>query len=549
MARKKLTSPTSVLGLHFQPDAIQVVEVRKHGAEFVATAAGTVQMTPGYLEPSAAGGTGYIGQKLRSLLKEIGSSTKSAYIGVPSHASMTRQIDLPPIPEAELRTAIDGEIRHHQMLSDKGGTFDFMVMGDIQDNVERNVLVMAADDLFLWRIQDILKEAGVTAEAFVPIHSAALRSALGTPPKQPTLYVSLDMNSTEIAIVDEESTRLYRRIDVRGSDLVVKAAKIEQEAELATASAGLHEGEVPFALRLAQEGRSEGIDPVIASRLVTELRRSLEYFRRQNPSELPVQDATIVVADDRLMEISDMIATDLGLNIVRGSNGLLTQGSATHELSTLPDIGEYAPAIGLGLQAFDYGAASLKPFSLRPSERVVERATKVNQSLVPALIGSAAIGVLGLSVTLVYYFGANKIEAQNVVDQGKLDKLVEEYLPMQQEAQLEMRAMGELALAGIPFPPIMDQVSDSLHDDLGILTATFDTGGRISLEGESRNEEAIISTLNRLRMSGGFYNTDVIKIASQTTSGLRFSIRSQYDLENPARLAIEDYSAAQEVTE
>ena len=270
MGLSRNSKPSSVLGVQFRQDSIGVVEMRKGGGTYVVTAAGSTDITPGYLEPGAPGGTAYVGQKLRALLKDIGATAKYALVGVPSHGTMTRLIELPPLPDEEMRIAIDGEIREHQMLTETGGAFDYCPVGQGSEQTKRDVLVMAADDIILWRLQDIVKDAGLRLLAFAPVHSAAMRSMLNEPLSEPTLHVSVGMGSCEVAIFDGSKTLMYRRIDVRGSDLVVQAAKLEEEAEMAASSAGLHEGEIPFALKLAQEGKQQGIDPVIASRLTTD---------------------------------------------------------------------------------------------------------------------------------------------------------------------------------------------------------------------------------------------------------------------------------------
>jgi len=539
MALNKKSRPSAILGVQFRQDSIAVVEMRKSGSTHIVTAAGSAELAQGYLEPNAPGGTAYIGQKLRALLKEIGATAKNAMVAVPSHGTMTRLIELPPLPDDEMRMAIDGEIREHQMLTETGGAFDYSPIGEGTEQTKRTVLVMAADDIILWRLQDIIKTAGLRLHEFVPSHSAAMRSMLGDPLSEPTLHVSVGMSSCEMAIFDGTDCRMYRRIDVRGSDLVVQAASLDEEEEMAAESAGLHSGEIPFALKLAQEGRAEGIDPVIAARLTTELRRSLDYHNRQNPNEHPISRAKVVISDDRLSEVRERIGEDLGLDAQVGEATIVVQGSARLVLSGAPDVKGYAPAVGLALQNFGHAGDTLHAFTLAAAGRVVERTSNVRKTLVPTLVIAGFFALAGLGITMVLNATARILESENDALSRDLNALKAEYLPIQEAAQLEMTAMGELAIRGIPFPPIMDQISGAQHGDLWLTKSTFDVGGRISLQGEARNEAAIISTLNRLRMSGGFYETYLDRFDQRQNKGIQFSISSRYDLQNPARIAIE----------
>ena len=180
---------------------------------------------------------------------------------------------------------------------------------------------------------------------------------------------------------------------------------------------------------------------------------------------------------------------------------------------------------------------------------MIAHASNLNKTLVPTLVIAGFFGLAGLGITLVLNATARILESENAELTRDLDQLKAEYLPMQEAAQLEIRAMGELATRGIPYPPIMDQISDAQHHDLWLTKATYDVGGRISLKGEARNEAAIIATLNRLRVSGGFYETYLERFDQRQQKDIQFNISSRYDLQNPARIAIEAMSDELEPTE
>ena len=71
-----------ILGIAFGNDQIRVVEVRRAGTEYTVTAAGSVPIPAGALDPGSTVSPDTIAQRLKNALKKIGATTNNAVLRI-----------------------------------------------------------------------------------------------------------------------------------------------------------------------------------------------------------------------------------------------------------------------------------------------------------------------------------------------------------------------------------------------------------------------------------------------------------------------------------
>jgi hypothetical protein len=191
-------------------------------------------------------------------------------------------------------------------------------------------------------------------------------------------------------------------------------------------------------------------------------------------------------------------------------------------------------AVGLALHNFRAPNDVVPAFSLVPADRTTAKTQRASSGVRHAIITSGVFALLAVLAWIVFAVQAAKLSAVNALLDAEYTRLEQSYLPQQQALKTEVAAIAELATEGIPFGPILDEVSLSLDPGIGLEVARFDIGGMVVLEGQAESEEAIVNTLNRLREIGGFVSTYVNSFENRDGRGLTFSISSQFDLTFPA---------------
>lgn len=528
-AGKRVYERRPVLGIDFGADVIRVVELRPEGDKFAVAIVGSTQVNPGYLDGQNMDMNAAAAGRLRDLLRAKNFTTRHAVVGVPAHDSMTRILDLPPMPEEEFDSVIDFEIRHLQMLSERGGAFDYCSLQSSSPGAAPAVLVVAADDPILVTVQDIAKRAGLNLVAREPIHVAAIRAAFAqNPPAAPTLYISVAYPSVEIAIADQTGLMLYRRVDVRGSDLIVKAAGMDDMARVEQSDI-LAPQDVPEAFRLAQSGAKEGLDPVVVSRLGTELRRSVDYFHRQFAQLSAIQSAVLIPYDHRWEMLGPALEAELGFSVKLADITMPTVGGAKLGLDEMGQSYFFGP-IGLALGSLGAGTSVLPLLDLYSTSRGEKAEQRKVSARNGSLIAAAIIGVIGLVGWFITSSGAKRVEESVAAKEQELSKINAQLAPLQEMKQAQIVMIAELSKKGIPFPRIMDDISRALDPNLGVNDITFYLNGQLRISGETPSDAALINTLNNMRAAERFRSTFVDSFDNRDGRGIRFNISSSYDL-------------------
>ena len=505
-----------ILGISFGNDQIRVVEVRRAGTEYTVTAAGSVPIPAGALDPGSSVSPDSIAQRLKSALKKIGATTNHAVLGVPSTGVFTRLLDIPQIPDEELEPVVAGEVAHYQMIRPDGGAFGFSRLPTPESSRDIQVLVMAADDPILHTLDDVAKRSGLSLVSKEPAQLAALRTSYQSSFSEATLMITIEDAATEIAVVDNGKLMLYRRIDVGGRNLLANA----------TALAGVAVG--------ADTGRKSGqasVDEVLSARLATEIRRSMDYFRRQFPQS-DVGQAVVSAMDSRLDSMGEYLEGALGIQCRVAVANIRASGAAAAELGT-PISSEYFSAIGLAMGELGYADGVLPTIDLVPSAPRKETTLGMSGGVVASTVATAAILVFGF----VYYTSlssqtkAAHDHAQALVTQA--NTLRAELMPKQARYDMEVRVLSDLSKQGTPFPWVMDAINQALDPGVGVSEIHFD-GTHVRFSGEAKDQASMVNTLDHIRTQGAFTLPAVDSFQNQNGTGFDFNLSSDFIVPPPA---------------
>ena len=506
-----------ILGIAFGNDQIRVVEVRRAGTEYTVTAAGSVPIPAGALDPGSTVSPDALAQRLKNAIKKIGATTNNAVLGVPSTGVFTRLLDIPQIPDEELEPVVAGEVAHYQMIRPDGGAFGFARLPTPDTSRDIQVLVMAADDPILHTLDEVAKRAGLTLVTKEPSQLAAVRTAFQTNFPEATLMISIDDAATEIAVVDNGKLMLYRRIDVGGRNLLANAVAF------AGVGAGSDSG--------IRKSGPAAVDEVLSARLATEIRRSMDYFRRQFPQS-DVGQAVVSSMDSRLDSMAEYLEGALGIHCRVAVANVRASGAAAAELGT-PISSEYFAALGLAMGELGYGRGVLPTIDLIPSAPKRESAIGMSGGAIISTVATAAVLVIGFlaytslkSQTSEAQDGSTRLKQQATTLNAQL-------APKQKQYDMEVKVLSDLSKQGTPFPWVMDAVTQALDPGVGISEIHFD-GTHVRISGEAKDEASLVNTLDHIRTAGPFTQPFVDNFNDQFGgTGLDFNMSSDFVVAPP----------------
>lgn len=272
---------SGAVGIDIGSAAIKVVELSPDGTNGNgATRAAASTATPaGAIEEGRIKDAAAVGRALRDLVQGAGIRTRRAVTAVNGQVALIREVRMPQLPPDEMRQAARFEVERYLPYPIAEVTFDTVVVGDARDGAAAggkiDVLVVAARTDVLRQHAAALQAAGLEP-AVVEVEPLAVARAVAgrAAADQVSACVHLGSAVTMILVIEGEAPRVIRTVAFGTTQLL----------EAAAARLGVT-GETPEALqaRIAAAGSAdmpglrEAIDESLSS-LVTEIRRSLEYY-------------------------------------------------------------------------------------------------------------------------------------------------------------------------------------------------------------------------------------------------------------------------------
>lgn len=498
------------IAVEIENDELRFAEVVKRGRASVVRL-GAAE-APGGADALGVPSADAMAQALRNLTSELRAATAPVIIGLPDSAFSARTLNLPDIPYVEMREVVRGELERFQFVDEGGAFFDFRVLAKGEPEVP--VLVVAAKTEVVSRIEEAASKAGVTIAGIEPAPLAMMRAALqGQPIQRPCAVVAVGPTRTDIGIAYGGGLRYYRRVSIGTSSLIVANQEDASRKKSRGAPAPMVDNyeavadEVPIGDQWLN--KAEGLA------LATEIQRSLEYHRRENPAFEGIETVWIAIGEDRLRKAADWLGQTLGLAYqVAG----LESFDLAEELYGETDR-RFLASIGLALPGDD----PFPRFDLYASKRrVVERASS---QLTVGIAASILILLLGTAIAGMFAKRAATAQAAVTALRSQEAKLKSEIKPEGQNRQQIKTQLSSLRNQSVPFPQILDQVSSALAGGVGLSEVQIDANRKMVLVGEATGTAAVIESAENLRKLSFLSLVNVDSIDTTATNLAPGSVR------------------------
>ncbi|MDR5709943.1 MAG: type IV pilus assembly protein PilM [Armatimonadota bacterium] len=339
------------VGLDIGAAAIKVVELTRDGHRIARL--GSARTPLGSLLEGAVVDPEKLGAAIRTALEEAGIRHRRVVTALGSRAAVVREIQVPEMPEEELRSAVRFEAERYLPVAGEDVRVDHQVVGEVQEGVRKqlSVLFAAARSDVVDGFVRALQVADLRAEVLEVTTFALARVFRQEAREGPVLVAGIGADTTEVLIVHEDRLHLSRTLVTGGNtltravaaalDLDPDAAEIVKE-EKAVAPVGPKPPEDPTSARVA-----EAISPVLAD-MVMEIRRSAEFFLARSGGR-EIQKVLLAGGTARIPGLAAFFTEELGLPVEVGDVFRYYPPERS-----IPDAGPaFAVAIGLALRGME----------------------------------------------------------------------------------------------------------------------------------------------------------------------------------------------------
>ncbi|MGD0314085.1 MAG: type IV pilus assembly protein PilM [Acidimicrobiales bacterium] len=398
-----------VIGLDIGTSAVRAAELDISRPKPVLITYGQVGLPPGSLADGEIRDGSSVTEAIKKLWENGQFSSTSVIVGIAGLRAITRELDLPFVPDNEVDSAVRFQSEEVIPFPPDQTILSSQILADYtspEGDKMRRVLVAAAHTDLVNGVIDTVEKAGLTVVAVDLISSALVRAVGGADVSdQPEAIVSVGAGLTVVVVHQKGRPQFVRTIG-SGGNATTAAVSAALDIPLSDAEAmkrriGEPDAQFQSADRAAQEGKLE---------LVGEIRNSIQYFASL-PGRLPVSRVLITGGGSALNGLLPLLEDQVHLPVISVSP--LTQLDMSKLSLTEAQRSEVGPLlstpIGLALPEPD---KSVKKFNLLPPE-VAQRA-RMKRIQERTLVGCVAVLIVLLG------FGAWKFlqvhNAQNNVN-------------------------------------------------------------------------------------------------------------------------------------
>lgn len=222
-----------------------------------------------------------LGEIIMTAVGQSGIKTKNVVIGLPSSKTFTTVIEVPVMPENELRSTIKYQVDQYIPMAVNEAKVDWAPLGaSLHDVKMQEVLIASTANSYAEERLEFIEGLGLNVIAAEPESLAMIRSLL--PPNIPDARLIIDVGelSTNLAITFGDSPRLVRTIPTGVKSLVKAAVQNLNVQDDQARQFILKFGLAPDRL----EGQVyRAIESTLES-FATELTKSIKFFQTRYPN-------------------------------------------------------------------------------------------------------------------------------------------------------------------------------------------------------------------------------------------------------------------------
>lgn len=284
-----------------------------------------------------------LGEVIMTAVGQSGIRTKNVVIGLPSAKTFTTVIEVPVMPEAELRNTIKYQVDQYIPMAVNDAKVDWATLGtSLHDPKMLEVLIASTANSYAEERLEFIESLGLNVIAAEPDPLAMVRSLLPVGIPDARLIIDVGEQSTDLAITFGDSPRLVRTIPMGIKSLIKAAVQNLNVQEDQARQFILKFGLAPDRL----EGQVFRAIESTLENFATELTKSIKFFQTRYPNT-PVGGILLSGFSAVVPQFGDYVSAKTGIQASIANPWQQVQVSQGDQQQLMPVASEFATVIGL----------------------------------------------------------------------------------------------------------------------------------------------------------------------------------------------------------
>lgn len=284
-----------------------------------------------------------LGEIIMTAVGQSGIKTKNVVVGLPSSKTFTTVIEVPVMPENELRSTLKYQVDQYIPMAVNEAKVDWALLGtSLHDPKMQEVLLASTANSYAEERLEFIENLGLNVIANEPDPLAMVRSVLPSGVNDARLIIDVGEQSTDIAITFGDAPRLVRTIPT-GVKTLIKAAVQnlnvqEEQARQFILKFGLAPDRLEGQVYRAIESTLEGF--------TAELIKSVKFFQTRYPNT-PVGGVMLSGFSAVVPGFGEYVSSKVGIPATPANPWQKVRVSQSDQQQLTPVAAEFARVIGL----------------------------------------------------------------------------------------------------------------------------------------------------------------------------------------------------------
>ncbi len=284
-----------------------------------------------------------LGEIIMTAVGQSGIKTKNVVVGLPSSKTFNTVIELPIMPEAELKSTLKYQIDQYIPMAINDAKVDWALLGtSLHDAKMQEVLISSTANAYAEERLEFIEGLGLNVIAAEPDPLAMIRSLLPDGIPDARLIIDMGEQSTDLAITFDGSPRLVRTIPIGIRSLVKAAVQNLNVQEDQARQFILKFGLAPDRL----EGQVYRAIESTLDNFATELVKSVKFFQTRYPNT-PVGGILLSGFSAVVPQFGDYVTSKTSVPSAAANPWQKVGVSQADQQQLTPVASEFATVIGL----------------------------------------------------------------------------------------------------------------------------------------------------------------------------------------------------------
>ncbi|OYX44162.1 pilus assembly protein PilM [Candidatus Saccharibacteria bacterium 32-49-12] len=324
-------------------NAIRVVQLSPSGAGWTLQHYGYAPLDEKTALSNSPESRRRLGEVIMTAIGQSGIKTKNVVIGLPSSKTFTTVIELPTMPEQELKSTLKYQVDQYIPMAVNEAKVDWAPLGtSLHDPKMQEVLLASTANAYAEERLEFIEGLGLNVVAAEPDPLAMIRSLLPDGVNDARLIIDVGEQSTDLAITYDGSPRLVRTIPVGIRSLVKAAVQNLNVQEDQARQFILKFGLAPDRL----EGQVYRAIESTLDNFANELTKSIKFFQTRYPST-PVGGILLSGFSAVVPQFGDYVTAKTGVASTPANPWQKVSVAQADQQQLAPIAAEFATVLGL----------------------------------------------------------------------------------------------------------------------------------------------------------------------------------------------------------